>query len=127
MNNCRLKLVLLVQCGPSPRLTKLVSISRFFILYSWKIVCISMQCIIFQYGWESVPIHWILIGLKALLQKFFNWSIMSPLSHDLIIKYRLPSFFLTHTHFWRHSTVYQQERECSMLVYIYFIPRLLEN
>ena len=40
-------------------------------LNSLKIVCNTMLYISFQYGWEPVQFQRILIGIKAILEKFF--------------------------------------------------------
>ena len=64
-----LKLALFIPSGRRLGLTKLVLLKLFFHKYPQIIVCASMLYKIFQYCWEQVLIHRILIGLEGILER----------------------------------------------------------
>ena len=69
----KLKPVMFAPRRRTPWLFKLVIILKFLFYYLWKIVCNTMLYMIFQYGWEPVLIHRILIGFEAILESL--WSV----------------------------------------------------
>ncbi len=47
-----------------------ISFMIFILIIIEKIVCNSMQFMIFQSGWELVLSQWIAIGFEAILEKY---------------------------------------------------------